>query len=136
MPETTVSEQQIVEALHRVPATRWDDVLRFLGTLQIPPQPAVDIPSLAATTWTAAELQRWPSETQEAILRQQAAHLIERYQLDPHAGEAMTWWTARELGQLSGIQQGIILEASAAVAEDEYLSNLELTAFDTFGKNT
>jgi hypothetical protein len=34
MSSTTVSEQEILEALHRVPTQRWSAVLNYLGTLQ------------------------------------------------------------------------------------------------------
>ena len=44
-------------------------------------------------------------------------------------------WTAAELRQLSSAERDAILEAAAALAESEYRTNLELTAFDAFGKD-
>jgi hypothetical protein len=34
MSRATVTEQEILEALRRIPAQRWGDVARYLGTLQ------------------------------------------------------------------------------------------------------
>lgn len=44
-------------------------------------------------------------------------------------------WTAAELRKLLPSERDAILEAAAAVAEEEYRSNPELTAFEAFGKD-
>ena len=44
-------------------------------------------------------------------------------------------WTATELRKLSQKQRDAILEAAAALAEEEYRSNAELTAFAAFCKD-
>ena len=44
-------------------------------------------------------------------------------------------WTASELRKLSQEQRDTIMGAAAALAEEEYRSNAELTAFEAFGKD-
>jgi hypothetical protein len=44
-------------------------------------------------------------------------------------------WTAAELRKLPPEQRNAILEAAAALAEEEYRTNPELTAFAAFGKD-
>lgn len=44
-------------------------------------------------------------------------------------------WTAAELRKLPEEQRNAILEAAAALAEEEYRNNPELTAFEAFGKD-
>jgi hypothetical protein len=44
-------------------------------------------------------------------------------------------WTAAELRKLSPAERDAILEAAAALAEKEYRTNPELTAFEAFGKD-
>ena len=44
-------------------------------------------------------------------------------------------WTATELRRLPSEQRDAILEAAAALAEGEYRSNADLTAFEAFGKD-
>lgn len=44
-------------------------------------------------------------------------------------------WTAAELRQLPPAERDAILEAAAALAEEEYRNNPELTAFEAFGKD-
>ena len=44
-------------------------------------------------------------------------------------------WTAAELRKLSPTQRDQILEAAAALAEQEYRNDTALTAFDAFGKD-
>ena len=44
-------------------------------------------------------------------------------------------WTATELRRLPLEQRDAILEAAAALAEGEYRSNTDLTAFEAFGKD-
>ncbi len=44
-------------------------------------------------------------------------------------------WTASELRKLPPDQRAAILEAAAAVAEQEYRDTPELTAFEAFGND-
>jgi hypothetical protein len=44
-------------------------------------------------------------------------------------------WTAAELRKLPAEQRNAILETAAALAEEEYRNNPELTAFEAFGKD-
>jgi len=44
-------------------------------------------------------------------------------------------WTAAELRKLPPEQRDAIMEAAAALAEEEYRTNPELTAFEAFGKD-
>lgn len=44
-------------------------------------------------------------------------------------------WTAAELRKLPPEQRDAIMEAAASLAEEEYRSNPELTAFEAFGKD-
>ncbi|HTU89441.1 MAG TPA: hypothetical protein VMF69_05030 [Gemmataceae bacterium] len=44
-------------------------------------------------------------------------------------------WTADELRKLPPAERDAILEAAAALAEEEYRKNPELTAFEAFGKD-
>ncbi|HVS35608.1 MAG TPA: hypothetical protein VMS17_08500 [Gemmataceae bacterium] len=44
-------------------------------------------------------------------------------------------WTASELRKLPPEERNAILEAAAALAEEEYRNNPELTAFEAFGKD-
>jgi hypothetical protein len=100
------------------------------------PAPACpfDVSDLATRIWTAVELQQLPREVQEAVLREQAARLVAAYRADP-AGAPVRWWKAGEAARLELDQRGILLEASAIVAEEEYRNNPELTAFDAFGED-
>lgn len=43
-------------------------------------------------------------------------------------------WTASELRKLPPAERDAILEAAAALAEEEYRKNPELTDFEAFGK--
>jgi acyl-CoA reductase-like NAD-dependent aldehyde dehydrogenase len=43
-------------------------------------------------------------------------------------------WTAAELRKLPPAERDAILETAAALAEEEYRKNPELTAFEAFGK--
>lgn len=45
-------------------------------------------------------------------------------------------WTAAELRKLPAAQRDAILEAAAALAEQEYRNNPELTAFEVFGERS
>ena len=44
-------------------------------------------------------------------------------------------WTAAELRKLPPEQRDAILEAAAALAEEEYRTNRDLTAFEAYGKD-
>ena len=44
-------------------------------------------------------------------------------------------WTATELRKLPAAERDAIMEAAAALAEEEYRNNPELTAFEAFGKD-
>ena len=44
-------------------------------------------------------------------------------------------WTAAELRKLPPAERDAIMEAAAALAEQEYRNNPELTAFEAFGKD-
>lgn len=44
-------------------------------------------------------------------------------------------WTAAELRKLPAAERNAIMEAAAALAEEEYRNNPELTAFEAFGKD-
>ncbi|HTU20825.1 MAG TPA: hypothetical protein VMG10_22420 [Gemmataceae bacterium] len=50
-------------------------------------------------------------------------------------GVATKRWTAAELLKLPMEERNAILEAAAALAEEEYRTNPELTAFEAFGKD-
>ncbi len=43
-------------------------------------------------------------------------------------------WTAAELRKLSAKQRSVILKAAAAMAEEDYRIDSELTGFEAFGK--
>jgi hypothetical protein len=87
MEPALVNEQQILEALERVPAHRWGEVLQFIGSLQAESQGRS--PSVPTSTppkgkkWTAAELRKLPAEQRDAILAEQAALLEEEYRTNP-----------------------------------------------------
>lgn len=44
-------------------------------------------------------------------------------------------WTAAELRKLPPAQRDAIMEAAAALAEEDYRNDPQLTAFDAFGKD-
>ena len=44
-------------------------------------------------------------------------------------------WTAAELRNLPPEQRDAILEAAGALAEEEYRTNRDLTAFEAYGKD-
>src|SRR5947209_7350597 len=115
---TPVSEGTVLQALRQVPTERWPDVLHYLISLQAATPTGVDpamVARLADTTWTAATLQQWPRQVQDAVLQQQAARLVNQYQRDAHFTQGVTWWGAREIGRLPVDQRDILLEASAIV---------------------
>jgi len=51
-----------------------------------------------------------------------------------NATQAHRRWTAAELRKLPPAERDAILEAAAALAEEEYRTNKELTAFEAFGE--
>jgi acyl-CoA reductase-like NAD-dependent aldehyde dehydrogenase len=53
----------------------------------------------------------------------------------PNVAAAGKRWTAAELRKLPQAERDAILKAAAALAEQEYHTNAELTAFDAFGKD-
>lgn len=55
--------------------------------------------------------------------------------MDTQQGSTKKRWTAGELLKLPLEERNAILEAAAAVAEKEYRTNPELTAFEAFGKD-
>lgn len=87
MSSGPVTEQQIVEALHRVPPNRWAEVLHFIGSLQSSPtqekESLAEAISPERKRWTAAELRKLPPEQRDAILAEQAALLDEEYRTNP-----------------------------------------------------
>lgn len=87
MEHTSVSEQQIAEALQRVPQNRWGEVLDFIGSLQEPGkgeiQTTPESEAAPERQWTAAELRKLPAEQRDRILAEQAALLEDEYRNDP-----------------------------------------------------
>jgi hypothetical protein len=79
----SVNEQQIAEALQRVPRNRWCEVLDFIASLQAPGNGEIGTPLVTKAApekqWTAAELRKLPVEQCDAILAEQAALLEEAY---------------------------------------------------------
>jgi hypothetical protein len=132
MSTPTISEQQILQALHAVPSASWKEVLTFLEDLQ--PTKVENTASLESTlaqqTWTADALQQWPRDRQDAILHEQAKSLLANRNVPP-----ARWWSALELAKLPVGQRAIILEASAIAAAEEYETNAELTSFDAFDES-
>jgi len=78
---TDVTEESILDALHRVPRDHWSEVLEFLHDLE----PKVGAPSNAdkPTHWTAAELLAMPPAERDAILEAAAAMAESDYRNDP-----------------------------------------------------
>jgi hypothetical protein len=132
MSAPTISEQQILHALHDVPSARWAEVLIFLHDLQsrAVEDPAVVQSALAERIWKAGELRQLPRDRQNAVLCEQAQSLLAKRDAPP-----TQWWSASELAQLPVDQRDIILEASAIVAAEEYGTNAELSAFDAFDES-
>jgi acyl-CoA reductase-like NAD-dependent aldehyde dehydrogenase len=54
---------------------------------------------------------------------------------NPAVSSSAKTWTAAELRKLPPDQRDAILQAAAALAEEEYRNNPELTAFEAFGKD-
>jgi len=55
--------------------------------------------------------------------------------MSTHAVTAAKRWTAAELCKLPRDQRDAILEAAAILAEQDYRTDRELTAFEAFGKD-
>jgi acyl-CoA reductase-like NAD-dependent aldehyde dehydrogenase len=55
--------------------------------------------------------------------------------MDTTNAAAKKRWTAAELRKLPPAERDAIMEAAAALLEDEYRNNPELTAFEAFGKD-
>jgi hypothetical protein len=87
MSSSIVNEQQIVEALHRLPAERWGDVLNYIEALRFQNEsektPAAASDLLLERTWTATELLKLPREQRNAILAAQMALAEEEYRTNP-----------------------------------------------------
>jgi hypothetical protein len=64
-----VTEQLILDALHKVPREHWQDLLEILHTLE--PRPTQPVES-RPRNWTAKELLALPFAQREAILEAQA----------------------------------------------------------------
>ena len=87
---TSVSEQSILDALHKVPQEYWGQVLEFLRHFE------------TEATGKTVEI----SEKS---------------------------WTITELLGLTSVRRDTILEAQAALAEQDYRNDPELTSFEAFG---
>jgi hypothetical protein len=76
-----VTEESILDALHRVPRDHWSQVLEFLHNLK----PKAGQPSEAAEPrrCTATELLALPPAQRDAILEAQAALVESDYRNDP-----------------------------------------------------
>jgi hypothetical protein len=76
-----VSEESILEALHKIPNEHWVHVLDFLHHLE----PTVSRPpeGQEPNRWTIAELLALPPEKRDAILEAQAALAEHDYRNDP-----------------------------------------------------
>lgn len=83
MSSSTVSEDQILEALRHTPTDRWDEVLAFVTGLQAPVSSENRPEQNPPKHWTAAELLKLPLAQREAILTEQAAHAEADYARNP-----------------------------------------------------
>jgi hypothetical protein len=86
MPETfamsiDITEESILDALHKVPRDHWSRVLEFLHNLE----PKAGQPSESAEPrhWTATELLALPPAERDAILEAAAAMAESDYRNDP-----------------------------------------------------
>lgn len=75
---TEVSEQSILDALHRVPREKWGLVLEILHNLE--PR-EVDLPPLGSDPgcWTATQLLALPRAERDAIIEAQAFRAVGDY---------------------------------------------------------
>jgi hypothetical protein len=76
-----ITEASILDALHKVPRERWNQVLSFLHRME----PRTSVPSESAEPkhWTAAELLAMPSAERDAILEAAAIMAESDYRNDP-----------------------------------------------------
>jgi hypothetical protein len=86
----SISEQSILDALHKVPQEHWGQVLEFLHQFE-------------------------PEATGKTV------------------EESPKTWTITELLGLSSVRRDTILEAQAALAEQDYRNDPELAGFEAFG---
>ncbi len=77
---TEVTEETILEALHRVPLEKWDRVLKFLYNLE--PKTAHSPEGAEHKCWTAEELLALPPAERSAILAEAAALAVNDYHND------------------------------------------------------
>jgi hypothetical protein len=77
---TEVTEQSILDALHRVPQEKWDRVLKFLHNLEPKTAQAPDGAELKC--WTAEELLVLLRAERGAILAEAAALAVNDYRND------------------------------------------------------
>ena len=75
-----VTEQLILDALHKVPREHWEQVLEILHGLE--PRPTQPVES-RPRNWTARELLALPLAQREAILAAQAMLAEHDYRHDP-----------------------------------------------------
>ena len=76
-----VTEETIVDALHRVPRDHWSEVLEFLHDLEPAAGQVSEVPE--TKHWTATELLAMPPDQRDAILAAQAALVESDYRNDP-----------------------------------------------------
>jgi DNA-directed RNA polymerase specialized sigma54-like protein len=75
-----VSEETILEALHKVPEEQWGAVLAFLHDME---PSGISAPDEKTTRWTIQELRAMPPDQRDAILERQAALAEHDYVNDP-----------------------------------------------------
>jgi hypothetical protein len=75
-----VSEETILDALHKVPEQHWGAVLAFLNDMKPSDIPA---PDKKTARWTIQELSAMPPDQRGAILERQAALAEHDYRSDP-----------------------------------------------------
>jgi hypothetical protein len=76
-----VTEESILDALHRVPRECWNQVLEFLH--QMEPKTGQQPEQAESRHWTAAELLAMPPSQRDAILEAAAAMAESDYRNDP-----------------------------------------------------
>jgi hypothetical protein len=76
-----ITEESILDALHKVPRESWNQVLEFLRVLEPKGVPASE--SAEPKHWTATELLAMPPAQRDAILAAQAALVESDYRNDP-----------------------------------------------------
>jgi hypothetical protein len=72
-----VTEQSILEALHKVPQEKWSLVLEILHNLE--PKPAPPSGEAEPTSWTPAQFRALPRAEQDAILEAAAIEAAKFY---------------------------------------------------------